>query len=47
MRRQALTEQVDDLRRRRPAMTPADFDREFETLIVELAVVSRDVRRKD
>jgi hypothetical protein len=45
-RRLALTEQVDDLRRRRPAMAPADYDRQFEALIIELALVSRDVRRK-
>jgi hypothetical protein len=42
----ALTDQIDDLRRRRPTMTPEAFDQEFEKLIVELAVVSRDVRRK-
>ncbi len=46
VRQQALTEQVDELRRRRPTMTPADYDREFETLIIELSVVSRDVRRR-
>jgi len=46
VRQQTLTEQVDDLRRRRPSMTPADYDREFETLIIELSVVSRDVRRR-
>ena len=46
VRQQALTGQVDDLRRRRPTMTPADYDREFETLIIELSVVSRDVRRR-
>ena len=45
-RQQALTEQVDDLRRRKPAMPKAEFDREFERLIIELAVVSRDVRRR-
>ena len=41
-----LTEQIDDLRRRRPSMTPEEFDREFEKLIIELALVSRDVRRR-
>jgi len=46
LRRQALTEQVDELRRRRPGMPPVEFDREFEKLIVELALVSRDVRRR-
>jgi hypothetical protein len=46
LRRQALTEQVDDLRRRRPGMPAAEFDREFEKVIIELALVSRDVRRR-
>jgi hypothetical protein len=45
-RQQTLTEQVDELRRRRPSMAPEEFDREFEKLIVDLALVSRDVRRK-
>ena len=46
LRQQTLTEQVDDLRRRRASMSAEDFDREFEKLIVDLALVSRDVRRK-
>lgn len=45
-RQQALIEQVDELRRRRPSMSTDDFDREFEKLIVDLSLVSRDVRRK-
>jgi hypothetical protein len=45
-RQQALLEQVDALRRRRPSMSADDFDKEFEKLIVDLALVSRDVRRK-
>lgn len=45
-RQQSLMEQVDELRRKRPSMSPDDFDREFEKLIVDLATVSRDVRRK-
>lgn len=45
-RQRQLTEQVDDLRRRRSSMTADDFDREFEKLIVDLATVSRDVRKK-
>jgi hypothetical protein len=45
-RQQELTEQIDDLRRRRASMTPEDFDREFEKLIIDLALVSRDVRRQ-
>ena len=46
LRQQELTEQVDDLRRRRTMMGAADFDSLFEKLIIELSVVSRDVRRK-
>lgn len=46
LRQQALTEQVDDLRRRRATMSEADFTRQLETLLVELAEVSRDVRRR-
>jgi hypothetical protein len=45
-RQRALTDQVDDLRRRRPSMTPDQYDAEFEKLIIELSLVSRDVRRK-
>lgn len=45
-RQAELTVQVDDLRRRRGSMTADAFDREFERLIIELAVVSRDVRRR-
>jgi hypothetical protein len=45
-RQRQLTEQVDDLRRRRASMTPEDFDRDFEKLIIDLATVSRDVRKK-
>jgi hypothetical protein len=44
-RQQALTQQVDELRRLRPSMTPEAYDAAFEKLIVDLALVSRDVRR--
>ena len=43
IRQQTLTEQIDDLRRRRASMSADDFDREFEKLIVDLALVSRDL----
>lgn len=45
-RQVALTQQVDDLRRRRAQMPAAEFDAEFEKVIIELAVVSRDVRKR-
>ncbi len=46
VRQRELTEQVDDLRRRRLVLPAAEFDREFERLIIELSLVSRDVRRR-
>ena len=46
VRRQELTEKVDALRRRQPDMAPAEFDKEFEALIIELSLVSREIRRK-
>jgi hypothetical protein len=45
-RQQQLVADVDELRRRRPSMPPAEFDREFERLIIELSLVSRDIRRR-
>jgi hypothetical protein len=45
-RQQTLTQQVDDLRRQRPSMTPAAYDDAFEKLILDLSLVSRDVRRR-
>jgi hypothetical protein len=44
--RDALTKQVDDLRLHRKMMSAADFDAAFEKLIIELATVSREIRRK-
>jgi hypothetical protein len=45
-RQKALTQQVDDLRRQRASMTPEAFDQAFEPLMVELARVSEEIRRK-
>ena len=45
-RQQQLAQQVDELRRKRPSMPPEAFDEQFEPLIIELATVSRDIRRK-
>jgi hypothetical protein len=45
-RQQSLTQQVDDLRRKRPTMTPEAYDEAFEKLIIDLALVSRDLRRR-
>lgn len=45
-RQQALTERVDDLRRRQASMPADEFSRQFEALLTELAEVSRDIRRR-
>lgn len=45
-RQQALTDQVDDLRRRRATMSDEEFTRQFEALLADLAEVSREVRRR-
>jgi len=46
LKQQALVEQIDDLRRRRASLVPEEFDREFERLIVDLALVAREVRSR-
>lgn len=45
-RQQALTDQLDDLRRRKASMAADQYDKQFEALMLELATVSRDVRQK-
>jgi len=45
-RQRELTEQIDDLRRRRGFMTQQDFDAQFEKLATELAEVAAEVRAK-
>lgn len=45
-RQQALTDQVDELRRQRASMPAAEFDRQLEALLIELAEVSGEVRRR-
>jgi hypothetical protein len=46
VRQQALTEQVDDLRRRQGSMPAAQYESELEKLLTELALVSRDIRQR-
>ena len=46
-RQQALTEQLAALRQRQGSMPAADFDREFEALVLELATVSQQVRQRN
>jgi hypothetical protein len=45
-RREALTKQIDDLRRRQPSMPAAEFEQQFEKLAVELAEVSAEIRKR-
>lgn len=45
-RRADLESQVDELRTRKPLMPPDDYVKEFEKVMIELARVSRDIRRR-
>ncbi len=45
-RREALTRQIDDLRRRQVGMPAVEFEQQFEKLALELAQVSAEIRRK-
>jgi len=44
-KRAALESDVDDLKQRRQLMTPDEYQAEFEKLMLDLARVSRDIRR--
>jgi hypothetical protein len=45
-KRSALEAEVDDLRVKKTFMQPAEYEAEFERLMIELAKVSRDVRQR-
>jgi len=45
-KRATLEIDVEDLKQRRLLMTPDDYQKEFERLMIELARVSRDIRRR-
>jgi hypothetical protein len=45
-RKTALEREVDDLKIRRAFLPPADYAKEFERLMIELARVSRDIRAR-
>jgi hypothetical protein len=45
-KRATLEIDVEDLKQRRLLMTPDDYEKEFERLMIDLAKVSRDIRRK-
>lgn len=45
-KRAALQGEADDLKQRRPLMTPAEYQAEFEKLMIDFARVSRDIRAR-
>lgn len=45
-KRAALQIDADELKQRRALMTPDEYDQEFERLMIALATVSRDIRRR-
>jgi hypothetical protein len=45
-KRAALQIDSDELKQRRQLMTPLEYQQEFERLMIELATVSRDIRRR-
>jgi hypothetical protein len=45
-RQQQLTEEVDELRRRQPTMPAAEYQKQFEQLMLDLASVSAEVRKR-
>jgi hypothetical protein len=45
-KRAKLEADADELKQRRPLMTPDEYQKEFERLMIELSKVSREIRRK-
>jgi hypothetical protein len=45
-KRAKLEADADELKQRRQLMTPDEYQKEFERLMIELATVSREIRRK-
>jgi hypothetical protein len=45
-RRAALEEQVEELKARKPMLQPGEYEKELERLLIELARVSREIRRR-
>jgi len=45
-RRATLQIDAEDLKQRRQLMTPDEYQQEFEKLMLDLARVSRDIRRR-
>ena len=45
-KRAALEVDADELKQRRPLMTPQEYEKEFENLMIELAKTTRDIKRR-
>jgi hypothetical protein len=45
-KRAGLESDADELKQRRPLMTPDEYQKEFERLMIELSKISREIRRK-
>lgn len=45
-KRAAMQVDADELKQRRPLMTPDEYQKEFERLMIELAKVSREIRKR-
>lgn len=45
-KREALQADADDLKQRKVLMTPDEYDKEFERLMIELARTSREIKRR-
>jgi hypothetical protein len=45
-RQELLTQQVDELRRKKPSMPTAEYDAAWEKLMVELATLGAEIRKK-
>jgi len=45
-KRESLRADADDLRQRKVLMTPDEYAKEFERLMIELARTTREIRRR-
>jgi hypothetical protein len=45
-RQDVLTQQVDELRRKKASMPPAEYDAAWEKLMVDLATLGAEIRKK-
>jgi hypothetical protein len=45
-KRASLQIDADELKQRRALMTPDEYEKEFERVMIALATVSRDIRRR-